>query len=91
VNRGGSPAKYVKGDVKPAVNIVMNFKVPVAKLTGAYALFCCPCLGSGTVFVGTANIKGLVAAYSTEAGKHIGRKHLYKISQMGNIIYIGER
>jgi hypothetical protein len=90
VNRGGSPAKYVKSDVKPAVNIIVNLEVSVAKLPWAYALLGGPCFGCGTVFVGTAHIQGLVAAKSAEAGKNIGRKHLDKISQMGNVVYIRE-
>jgi hypothetical protein len=77
--------------VKPAVNIIVNFKVPVAKFPGTYTLLGSPGFGGSTVFVSAAHIQGLVAAYPTKAGEHIGRKHLDKISQMRNIVYIRER
>ena len=60
----------------------------VAELAGCLSFLKGTCLGGGSVFVGSANIKGLVTTAAAESREHVGTEYLNEISQMGNIVNV---
>jgi hypothetical protein len=87
---GGGTPKFIKPNIEPPVYLRMDGVIAVAQFPGAYALLRGPGLGGGAVFVGTADVEGIVTPEPAKPGKGIGGKDLDQVTQMGNIVYIGK-
>ena len=90
MNMGGGTAEFIKCNIKPAVNIIMDLKITFTKLMGTDPFLYCPGFRSSSIFIGTADIKGVISFYPAEPCKDIGGKNLYQVSQMRHIINIGQ-
>ena len=89
--RRGSAPEFVKGDVEPAVNAVVDRVVAVAQFAGSYPLFGGACFGGGAVFVGSADVQGLITPQTAKAGERVGGQHLDQVPQVGDVVNIGQR
>ena len=82
-------AELVEGDAEPGVDIPVHGEETIAELPGAQALLQRLCLGGGAVFVGAADVEGVVALEPAEPGKYVGRENLDEIAEMGDVIDVG--
>ena len=69
----------------------MDSKIPVAQLPGGYAFFQGTGFGSRSVLVRTADVQGFITGQPAKPGKGVGGQHLNQVSQMGDIVDIGQR
>jgi hypothetical protein len=86
-----SASESIKGNMKPAVNIIVDCEITITEFPGTYAFLGGPGFSGGTVFIGATHIQGLATAESAKTGKHVGGKNLDQVSQMGDIVHIGQR
>jgi hypothetical protein len=89
LDRGGGSPEFIKANGKPTINIPVDGMIPVTKCLRAHPLFCGPIFSSGTVFIGTAYIEGIIPSEPAKPGKGIRGQNLNQIPQVGHIIDIG--
>ena len=91
LQRGAGAPEVVERDVEPLVDVAVDGVVAVAELARAHPLLQRPRLGGRAVFVGAADVEGLIPLGAAESGKYIGREHLGKVAEVGDVVHIGER
>ena len=84
----GGATELVKIDMEPVINLGVFGKVVVTQLPWGLLLLKSSCLGGSTILVSTADIEGVVPAEPAEPGEYITGKHLDKVAQVWNIVYI---
>jgi hypothetical protein len=84
----GCAAKFIKRNIKPAVNIRVDRVVTVTQFSRAYAFLGGFVFRGGSVFIRTAYIESFNSPQPAKAGKRVGGKDLDKIAQMGNVVNI---
>ena len=87
----GGAAKMVEGDVEPAVDVAVHGMIAVAQLARGDAFLQRLCLGCGAVFIRAADVERLVTGKPAIASEHIRGKHLDEVSQVGDVVHVGQR
>jgi hypothetical protein len=90
LNRAAGTAEVVEVNLKPFVDIHMDIMITVAEFPGGDTFFQGLGFGGGAVFIGTTDVHGFITVLPAEPGKNVGGKHLYEISQVGDVVDIGE-
>jgi hypothetical protein len=85
---GTGTSEIIEGNIEPRVDITVNCMVTVAKLPGGNPFFQGSRLSSGTIFVGTADIKRFISLGTAKPGKYVGGKNLGQVTKVRNIVYI---
>ena len=84
----GGTAELVKIDMEPVVDFCMLCKIIVAEFPWSLLFLQSSGLGGSTILISTADIEGVITPKPAEPCKNITGKHLDKVSQMRNIVYI---
>ena len=69
-------AEMVEGDAEPIIDIAVDRVIMVAQFPGGLPLLLRARFGGGAVFVGAADVQGVVPAKAAESGINVGRKDL---------------
>ncbi len=85
-----SAPKIIEGQIKPLIDVAMQCMVVRTQLCRTETLFCRTGFACRAVFVGTTYKTRVIAAHPTETCENVCRKTLDKISQMWNVVHIGE-